>query len=165
LTTSGPEYPLGPPLIGALLRLPWEALRDRMLAGLHEAGFDDLSPAHFNILQYPGPENRRPSELVAETKMTKQAINYLLAQLEQLGYLTRENDPEDQRSKRIHLTERGHAAARTIREIVREVEADWERKLGTKRFAELRELLIQLQSHRAKCGERARSPKTRGTPP
>jgi DNA-binding MarR family transcriptional regulator len=149
LTTSAPESPLGPPLIGALLRLPWEAVRDRMLSGLHEAGFDDLIPAHFNVLQYPGPENRRPSDLVAETRMSKQAIIYLLAQLERAGYLSREDDPDDQRSKRIHLTERGHAAARTIRQIVREVEAEWEKRLGKERFAQLRELLVELQPHRA----------------
>ena len=136
-------------MIGALLRQPWESVRDRILAGLHEAGFDDVIPAHFNVLQYPGPENRRPSELAAETRMSKQAINYLLAQLEELGYLTREDDPEDQRSKRIHLTERGHAAARTVRKIVREVEADWEKQLGKKRFGQLRELLVALQSDRA----------------
>lgn len=136
-------------MIGALLRQPWESVRDRILAGLHEAGFDDVIPAHFNVLQYPGPENRRPSELAAETRMSKQAINYLLAQLEELGYLTREDDPEDQRSKRIHLTERGHAAAQTVRKIVREVEADWEKQLGKKRFGQLRELLVALQSDRA----------------
>lgn len=135
-------------MIGALLRQPWESVRDRILAGLHEAGFDDVIPAHFNVLQYPGPENRRPSELAAETRMSKQAINYLLAQLEELGYLTREDDPEDQRSKRIHLTERGHAAAQTVRKIVREVEADWEKQLGKKRFGQLRELLVALQSDR-----------------
>lgn len=136
-------------MIGALLRQPWESVRDRILAGLHEAGFDDVIPAHFNVLQYPGPENRRPSELAAETRMSKQAINYLLAQLEEFGYLTREDDPEDQRSKRIHLTERGHAAAQTVRKIVREVEADWEKQLGKKRFGQLRELLVALQSDRA----------------
>ena len=56
-------------MIGALLRQPWESVRDRILAGLHEAGFDDVIPAHFNVLQYPGPENRRPSELAAETRI------------------------------------------------------------------------------------------------
>jgi DNA-binding MarR family transcriptional regulator len=136
-------------MIGALLRQPWESVRDRILAGLHEAGFDDVIPAHFNVLQYPGPENRRPSELAAETRMSKQAINYLLARWEELGYLTREDDPEDQRSKRIHLTERGHAAAQTVRKIVRELEADWEKQLGKKRFGQLRELLVALQSDRA----------------
>ena len=32
-----------PPLIGALLRVPWETVRDRMLTGLHDRGFNDLS--------------------------------------------------------------------------------------------------------------------------
>ncbi len=36
--------------------------------------------------------------------MTKQALNYLLGQLEQLGYLTRGTDRNDHRSKRIRLT-------------------------------------------------------------
>ena len=80
--------------------------------------------------------------------MTKQAVNYLLAQLEERGYLTREADPADQRSKRVRLTERGHSAARTIRRIVREVETDWENQLGRERFAQLRELLTELQSGR-----------------
>ena len=31
----------------------------------------------------------RPSELYARTGMTKQALNYLLGQMEALGYLTR----------------------------------------------------------------------------
>lgn len=115
-----------------------------MLTDLHEAGFSDLIAAHLNVLQYPGPENRRPSELAAQTRMTKQAMNYLLGQMEQLGYLTREDDNEDQRSKRIHLTKRGHAAVRTIRETVRKIEVEWEQELAPKQFAQLRELLTQL---------------------
>ena len=64
LTTVGfdPNAP-GPPLIGALLRTAFETVRDRMLAGLHQRGYDDLVAAHLNVLQYPGPENLRPSEL------------------------------------------------------------------------------------------------------
>src|SRR6266702_4581921 len=108
------------------------------------AGFTDLVPAHFAVLRYPGPENRRPSDCAAEVGMSKQAMNYLLGQLEQLGYLSREDDPEDQRSKRIHLTKRGYAVAQTIRETVGQIEAELEVELGPKRFAQLRELLIQL---------------------
>ena len=144
MTTLGPTYPLGPPLLGALLRVPFETVRDRMLTGLHKAGFGDLVAAHLNVLQYPGPENRRPSDLAAETRMTKQALNYLLGQLEQLGYLVREPDHDDQRSKRIRLTRRGHAVAKAIREIVREVETEWEEQLGPRKFAQLRRLLTQL---------------------
>ena len=123
-----------PPLIGALLRVPWETVRDRMLAGLHERGYTDLVAAHLDVWRYPGPENQRPSELATQTRMTKQALNYLLGQLEQLGYLTRETDSNDQRSKRIRLTPRGHAATRAIHEIVREVETEWEQQLGPRKF-------------------------------
>jgi DNA-binding MarR family transcriptional regulator len=134
-----------PPLIGALLRMPWEMVRERMLAGLHERGYSDLVAAHLDLLQYPGPENVRPSDLAARTGMTKQALNYLLGQMEQLGYLTRAQDDEDRRFKRIHVTSRGAGAIEAIREIVGEVETDWARQLGPRRFAQLRELLAQLQ--------------------
>ena len=36
------EQSFGPPLIGALLRIPWEAVQQRMLERLHENGFEDL---------------------------------------------------------------------------------------------------------------------------
>jgi DNA-binding MarR family transcriptional regulator len=133
-----------PPLIGALLRVPFETVRDRMLAGLHERGFTDLVAAHMDVFQYPGPENQRPLQLAAQTRMTKQALNYLLGQLEQFGYLNRETDSNDQRSKRIRLTRRGKAATKAIREIVREVETEWEQQLGPRQFAQLRDLLTQL---------------------
>jgi DNA-binding MarR family transcriptional regulator len=133
-----------PPLIGALLRVPWETVRERMLAGLHDRGFHDLVAAHVDVWRYPGPENQRPSELAAQTRMTKQALNYLLGQLEDLGYLTRETDSKDQRHKRVRLTPRGHAATNAIYEIVQEVEGDWEQQLGPRKFAQLRRLLAQL---------------------
>jgi DNA-binding MarR family transcriptional regulator len=145
-TEPGADSSARPPLIGALLRMPFDTVRDRMLAGLHERGFTDLTAAHLNVLQHPGPENRRPSELAAQTRMTKQALNYLLGQLEQLGYLTRQGDNSDQRSRRIHLSPRGHAAIKAIREVVQDVEAEWERQLGARKFTQLRDLLTQLQA-------------------
>jgi DNA-binding MarR family transcriptional regulator len=138
--------PPPPPLIGALLRTPFETVRDRMLAGLHERGFIDLVAAHLDVFQYPGPENERPSELAKRTCMSKQALNYLLGQMERLGYLERRPDAADQRFKRVHLTQRGRAAVRAIREIVLEVESDWERQLGAVRFVQLRDLLERLNA-------------------
>jgi len=78
--------------------------------------------------------------------MTKQALNYLLGQMQQRRYITRRDDAGDQRSKRIELTARGRRAVDAIREIVNEVEADWEQQLGATQFAELRRLLTQLNS-------------------
>src|SRR6058998_1903897 len=130
--------PLGPPLIGALLRMPWEAVQRHMLERLHERSFTDLDAAHLNVFQYPGPQGARPSELAARLGMTKQALNYLLGELERLEYLQRQPDPDDLRSKRVALTRRGTSAIHIIRETVLEVETAWAQQLGPERFAEFR---------------------------
>jgi DNA-binding MarR family transcriptional regulator len=142
--TNAEAAPLGPPLIGALLRMPLDAVRRRMLERLHERGFDDLVAPHLIVLQYPGPQGMRPSDLALQLRMTKQALNYLLGELERFGYLERRPDPEDGRSRRIVLTERGYSAGRVIRDAVREMEAEWARKLGSRRFDQLRGLLLEL---------------------
>ena len=144
LTNSSKQPTPGPPLIGALLRVPWEAVHERMLDGLHRRGYRDLIAQHLTVLQYPGPENVRPSDLATRTRMSKQALNYLLGQMEELGYLERVLDGTDQRFRRIRLTRRGRAAGAAMREIVSEVEAEWSQKLGARRFRELRDLLLQL---------------------
>src|SRR5215475_13498011 len=139
-----PAEAFGPPLIGALLRLPWESVQRHMLAALHERGFDDLDAAHLNVFQYPGPQGARPSELAARLRISKQALNYLLGELERLDYLERRPDPHDLRSKRVALTKRGTAAVTVIREAVREIEDTWAQQLGPARFADLRALLVDL---------------------
>jgi DNA-binding MarR family transcriptional regulator len=143
-TKPAGEDAFGPPLIGALLRIPWEVVQRRMLERLHQSGFDDLDTAHLTVFQYPGPQGVRPSELAARLRTSKQALNYLLGQLERLGYLERRPDPDDLRAKRVALTRRGIAAIGVIREAVGEVEAEWARELGPDRFATLRELLAEL---------------------
>ena len=143
-TPAAEDQPFGPPLIGALLRVPWEGVQRHMLERLHERGFDDLDVAHLNVFQYPGPQGARPSELAARLRISKQALNYLLGELERLDYLERRPDPDDLRSKRIALTRRGTSAVGVIREAVGEVESAWAQQLGPKRFAHLRGLLLEL---------------------
>jgi DNA-binding MarR family transcriptional regulator len=134
----------GPPLIGALLNRPLRVVRQHMLERLHERGFDDLDASHLVLLQYPGPQGLRPSELAARVGMSKQAVNYQLGELERRGYLARQQDPDDQRSRQIALTERGKAVIPVIREAVGEVEERWSRELGVARFAQIRRLLVEL---------------------
>ena len=144
-TNSDPSSaPFGPPMIGVLLRTPWEGVQRRMLERLHDQGFADLDLAHLNVFQYPGPQGARPSELAARLGMTKQALNYLLGELERLEYLQRQPDPDDLRSKRVALTRRGASAIRVIREAVAEVETAWAQQLGPERFAQFRAFLLEL---------------------
>ena len=136
---SRPEVP---PLIGALLRLPANAVQRRIIAGLNRAGFDDLRPPHINAFLYPGPDGYRPSELAERAGMTKQAMNQLLQSLERLGYLRRSDaDEADGRARVVHFTERGHAAYTRINDVLAEIEVEWRAQLGDEKFNRLKELL------------------------
>ena len=135
---------VGPPKIGALLRLPWEAVTHRLLGALHDHGFDDIDAPQLAVILWPGPEGMRPSDLAARMRVTKQALNYLLGDLERLGYLERGPDPDDRRARRIALTDRGMALVPVIRDAVSEVEREWTEALGADRFALLHDLLVEL---------------------
>jgi len=52
----------------------------------------------------------------------------------------------DLRARRIHLTARGWAAGLTMRETVKQVEREWEQRLGAKRMTLLRGLLRELST-------------------
>jgi DNA-binding MarR family transcriptional regulator len=124
--------------------MPVDVVRARMLATLHEHGFTDIVAAHLVLLRWPGPPGRRPSEIAAESEMSKQAVNYLLGQLETLGYLERHPDPDDHRSRQVHLTPRGRDVATTMRRAVSEIETEWTTLLGHDDFEQLRTLLTRL---------------------
>ena len=142
---SGPQpEPTPPALIGALMRMPVDAVRRRIFSDLNAAGFTDLGEAHMAVLRYPGPQGRRPSDLAAELGMTKQAVNYLLGALERAGYLRRANDPDDKRSRRVELTERGETVRQTIRATVADIESELAAELGEREFEQLRALLVRL---------------------
>lgn len=143
-STPTADGALGAPLLGALMRMPVDAIRERMLAALHDQGFDDLIPAHLIVLRWPGPNGLRPVEIAGQTGMSKQALNYLLGQLEDTGYLERVDDPDDRRSKRVRVTERGWAAGRTMRAAVGEVEQEFVDAYGKQDLDTLLELLTRL---------------------
>ena len=145
--TLTPEYPLGPPLIGALVRMPANAVVARILADLHEVDYTGLVPAHLAVLSTGTRRTAVASELAAEAGMTKQAMNYLLGQMQQLGYLTPATTTRRTSASSASPHQRGHAAARAIRKASPGIEDHLEKQLGPAEFARLRELhLVQLNN-------------------
>jgi DNA-binding MarR family transcriptional regulator len=124
--------------------MPVDAVHRRIIADLQAAGFADLGDSHMAVLRYPGPHGRRPSDIAEELGMSKQAVNYLLGGLERAGYLRRADDPDDRRSRRVELTERGEAVRQAIRATVADIEAELAQELGARAFAQLRSLLVRL---------------------
>ena len=131
-------------LIGALLRVPAQAIHRRIIHELNAAGFEELRVPHMAVLQFPGPDGVRPGVLAERAGMSKQAINQLLRSLEALGYLARSDAPDERRARIVHLTKRGRAAYAKIYEILRDIEREWSAELGAKPFTELKELLLRV---------------------
>ena len=131
-------------LIGALLRVPAQAIHRRIINELNAAGFEELRVPHMAVLQFPGPDGVRPGMLAERAGMSRQAMNQLLRSLEALGYLARSDAPDEGRARVVHLTKRGRAAWAKIHDILRDIEREWSSELGAKRFTELKELLLRV---------------------
>src|SRR5215467_14996109 len=131
-------------LIGALLRVPAQAIQRRIIRELNAAGFDGLSLPHMAVLQFPGPDGVRPGTLAERAGMSKQAMNQLLRSLENLGYIVRSDAPEEGRARVIRFTERGRAAYAKVHDILRDIEREWSAELGPRDFAQLKELLSRV---------------------
>jgi DNA-binding MarR family transcriptional regulator len=131
-------------MIGALLRIPREAALRQVLAGLAAAGFGDVRPAHFTVFQHMPPEGMRLTALADAALLTKQTMGYLVDDLEALGYVERVPDPTDRRAKLVRLTARGWEVDRTVREVIKQIEADWAQRLGDEEYRDLTRLLRAL---------------------
>ena len=131
-------------LIGALLRVPAQAIQRRIIRELNARGFDGLSMPHMAVLQFPGPDGVRPGTLAERAGMSKQAMNRLLQSLEDLGYVVRSDAPDEGRARIVRFTKRGRAAYSKVLAILDDIERDWSAELGPQDFARLKELLFRV---------------------
>jgi DNA-binding MarR family transcriptional regulator len=132
------------PLLTTLTRQAHLVMRRRLVADVHAAGFNDLTPAHLYVFQLPGPDGMRPTELAARMKMTKQATNHLLSGLEARGYVERLSTPVDGRVRLLRLTARGRQVARIMQKSSRCLEDQWAHELGRPQIERIRQGLARL---------------------
>jgi DNA-binding MarR family transcriptional regulator len=149
---STPAKVQEPPFFGALLRVTWRQVRDEMLRAVHAAGFSDFQDAHFAVFSYPLPDGARPSDMARQRQMSRQAINYLVAQLEELGYVER-RVPEAGERRLIYLSARGWQVAETIFACLRRLQADWAEEIGQDRFEIFLGVLGELAARAEKAKE------------
>ncbi|NPV75376.1 MAG: winged helix DNA-binding protein [Anaerolineae bacterium] len=131
-------------MLGAMLRIPFQAIVARINEGLRTRGFTDLRPAHFVIFQHIHPEGSHLTELAEQAQITKQSAGALVDHLMACGYIERLPDPNDGRAKIVRLTERGRELEKAAREILSQVEQEWAEQLGDERLTQLKQTLKDL---------------------
>jgi len=158
------------PHLPALLRLAAQYMSERLARWLADSGFEGIQPAHSAVIQplWAASEGVRNTELAQMSRITKQSMSALVADLETGGYVERVDDPDDARATRLRLTARGRAYARAVRAHAAEIEAEWERRIGAQRVTQLRATLDLLrtevfQAEESRDTRVARAAPTRGS--
>jgi DNA-binding MarR family transcriptional regulator len=130
-------------LLGALLRLAYQTIAERMTTWLAESGHAVLQPSHSAAIQalWARPEGVRLTSMAENAHVTKQTMGAFVDHLEKHGYVERVADPDDGRASRIRLTKKGEAFAKEARAFSRRAEAELDRLLGPRRVDELRTAL------------------------
>jgi DNA-binding MarR family transcriptional regulator len=103
---------------------------DGIQHGLAERGFADVRPAHGFAFVRISAGGASMTEVASYLGVTKQAASKLVEQLVQRGYVTREDDPGDARSRLLRLTERGWACTRAAEQAAADTTGEWTRLLG-----------------------------------
>ncbi|MHB1988669.1 MAG: MarR family winged helix-turn-helix transcriptional regulator [Acidimicrobiales bacterium] len=128
-------YP-GPqrPMLAAQLRMASEACHELVFARLRSSGFGDLRQSHYDLFRFPGPEGRTPTEIASHVGLSKQALNPLLNELEAMGYVKRERNPKDARSRTVTLSRRGLRLVTAIKKALEELEQAAEAAIGPEAY-------------------------------
>lgn len=83
----------------------------------------------------------RPSALARKLRVSRQAMQKTLADLEEKGYLRLVPDPEDRRAKHVRLSKTGKLRQSNARDYLRTLEDELKARLGNRKIAALTDAL------------------------
>ncbi len=123
-----------------------------MLARVHASGHPEVTSAMIALFRFAGVDRRRPGEIAATARLSKQATNDLLRELEHLGYVERHSDPTDRRARIVRLTARGRSLDDAVWTAGREVERAWRDGFTDRDWATFNDVLDRLIVEPASSG-------------
>lgn len=130
---------------------------ERALATLRERYGVPIRAAHTALFPHIDLQGSRQSELARKLGISKQAVNQLVAELEQMGALERVPDPSDQRATLVRFSRRAGRSLADGLALLAEIEAQMSEVLGERRMRELHATLLELDAWLSKSPEPARA--------
>lgn len=102
-----------------------------------------LRSSQLRLLSMTPVEGMRVTDLAERVGMTKQALGEFANDLEQRGLLETVRDPADKRVRILRPTPRGRKAVEASQSVIDELEREWRRRLGARKWDQLRTLLSE----------------------
>lgn len=129
-------------MLGAMLRIPFQAIVDDIYDSLQKAGYFDLRPPHFIVFQQIRPNGVRATDIAQKAQITKQSMSYLINYLEKNEYIEKFDDPSDGRAQLIRLTKKGEDVENIARNSIANTQSEWRNVIGE---AKINEIVSSLQ--------------------
>jgi len=134
---DGPRAAAVAPRLGGLPQLAVE-LQRRLIEATASFGHRGLKPAQGLVLPLIGPKGTRVRDLAQRHRVSRQSISLTGLELESLGYLRREPDPEDRRGTILRRTPRGDRLLADADEAADVLDRSLAVQLGDRSFERLR---------------------------
>lgn len=127
-----------------LISLAGGAANEHLLERVQAAGHPKIRTSHGYVFQHLIAGSPTVGELAERLGVTQQGASKVVVELEALGYVLREADPEDTRIRRVALTAKGRAVVERGRAARAKLEAELLSEVSPKAMAAARKVLVAL---------------------
>lgn len=119
-------------------------LNERGIERVRARGREAASTAHTALLPHIDLEGTRVTEIARRMRISKQAVDRTVAELDRLGLVKRVPDPTDGRARLVRFTARGRRELLAGLDVLGELQREIATAVGTKRMQRLHADLIVL---------------------
>ncbi len=100
--------------------------------------------SHTSLFPHLDLHGTRLTELSRRMGISKQAVGQLVGELESMGVLTREPDPDDGRAKLVRFTSRGQRSLLDGLAVLHEIDGELSQRIGARRMRALHNGLLAM---------------------
>ena len=107
-------------------------------------GYGGMKISFGQVFSHLGLDGARIVELAKINDVSKQAIGKIADEIEAQGYIVKVPDPEDGRSNKLVLSDRGHQLVKDSVETIGEVEEQLRNLIGEDKLSQFKQLMVDL---------------------